>query len=585
MKKHPAWLTYTRKGGAIYGLVILVALCTGAGIFAHDQEGMSGEVVASQAKAAWLEGSSNRALDILDQGILDFPQLSLLQKIRGDILTTIRRNQEALEAYEAVLQGKSESLGVRWAKWSVLTRLGEGDLAIEELRRIAKRESDNPLVHLRLAQELRKLDRLEESVESYRQAVQLAPEVLGWRLSFARALFDVLDYEGARKEVEGVLQNVPRGSPVETAARNLLKVVYGATKERGRRFQPIFSPEGTGADLKQWGLIRHKAWKLFTAGRYREAEPVLREVLTLRPSDQQATYELGSTLMELDRYEEAIDFLQKGIDLGASTEVYLDSVFRIGQCLVELERWSEALLHFELLQELASGQEASPPEASPEETQESTDDPPVIAGAKVLDKEKVAHWLAKVRQHLLITEKSTVDLSLVIPAPITSSPPLVQAEEEPARNLAGFEPVHSRTSLMGRDADFSWFRFLIPARMVMRDDLLMGSHEFIPIDPGDTFPMTQKNIYLVFALVTPSYDEIPLTAECFLETSKISSDQASLAQDRVVMTTNEQSGYFRFQILPEGWKPGLYRCGLFVGDEVSAYNQVDEVRFRIVPQD
>jgi hypothetical protein len=51
------------------------------------------------------------------------------------------------------------------------------------------------------------------------------------------------------------------------------------------------------------------------------------------------------------------------------------------------------------------------------------------------------------------------------------------------------------------------------------------------------------------------------------------------------MTTNEQSGYFRFQILPEGWKPGLYRCGLFVGDEVSAYNQVDEVRFRIVPQD
>jgi hypothetical protein len=265
--------------------------------------------------------------------------------------------------------------------------------------------------------------------------------------------------------------------------------------------------------------------------------------------------------------------------------VYLDSVFRIGQCLVELERWSEALLHFELLQELASGQEASPPEASPEETQESTDDPPVIAGAKVLDKEKVAHWLAKVRQHLLVTEKSTVDLSLVIPAPITSSPPLVQAEEEPARNLAGFEPVHSRTSLMGRDADFSWFRFVIPARMVMRDDLLMGSHEFIPIDPGDTFPMTQKNIYLVFALVTPSYDEIPLTAECFLETSKISSDQASLAQDRVVMTTNEQSGYFRFQISPEGWKPGLYRCGLFVGDEVSAYNQADEVRFRIVPQD
>lgn len=585
MKKYHEWLTYTRKVGTIYGLVIFVALCNGAGIFAHDQEVRSGEVVASQAIAAWLEGSSNRALDILDQGILDFPQFSLLQKIQGDILTTIRRNQEALEAYEAVLQNEPESLGVRWAKWSVLTRLGAGDLAIEELRRIAKRDFDNPLVHLRLAQELRKLNRLEESVESYRQAVQLAPEVLGWRLSYARARFDVLDYDGARKEVEAVLQRVPKKSPVAAAARNLLKVVYGATKERGRRFQPIFNPEGTGEDLKQWGLIRNKAWELFTAGRYREAEPVLREVIRLRPSDQRATYELGSTLMELERYEEAIDFLQKGIDLGASTDVYLDSVFRIGLCLVELERWSEALFHFDLLHELASGPEANPLEGSSEETPEGTDEAQVIAGAPVLDKEKVVYWLEKVRQHLPDNEKSSVDLSPVIPAPILSSPPLVQTEKAPVRNLEGFEPVHSRALLMGRDADFSWFRFVIPARMVMRDDLLMGSHEFIPIDPGDTFPLTSKEIYLVFALATASYDEIPLTAECFLETSKITSGQAALAEDRVVMTTNEQSGYFRFQISPEGLKPGLYRCGLFVGDEVSAYNQADEVRFRLVPQD
>jgi hypothetical protein len=118
----------------------------------------------------------------------------------------------------------------------------------------------------------------------------------------------------------------------------------------------------------------------------------------------------------------------------------------------------------------------------------------------------------------------------------------------------------------------------------MRDNLLMGAHEFIPIDPGDTFSTTQKEIYLVFALVTASYDEIPLTAECFLETSKFSSGQRALVQDRVIMTMNEQSGYFRLEGSPEGWKSGLYRCGLFVGDEISAYNQVDEVRFLITPR-
>ena len=580
MKKHYAWLTNGGKVGAIHGMAILFALYTGTGVFAQYEEIRKGDLMATQARVEWMNGSPNHALEIIDQGLGEFPQFFPLQKLRGDILTTIRRNQEALEVYGALLQGEPEAIEVRWAKWSVLTRLGDGDLAIAELQRIAQREPKNPLVHLRLARELRKLDRLEESLESYRQAVQLSPELLGWRLSLARALFDVLDYEGARKEVEAVLQKVPKGSPVEAAARNLLMVVYGATKERGRRFQPIFSPEGTAADLKQWALIRNEAWKLFAAGRYQEAEPVLREILTLRPSDQRATYELGITLMELDRYQEAIDFLQKGIDLGASNEVYLDSIFRIGQCLTKLERWSEALMHFELIQELAAV-----PTATSTESQESTDDPPVIAGAKILDKQKVAQWLERVRQHLPDTKKSIVDVSPVIPDPIASSSPKTQAEERSAMNLEGFEPVHSRASLMGRDADFSWFRFVIPARMVMRDDLLMGAHEFIPLDPGDTFPTTQKEIYLVFALVTASYDEIPLTAECFLETSKISSGQAPLAQDRVIMTMNEQSGYFRLQGSPEGWKPGLYRCGLFVGDEVSAYNLTDDVRFRVVASD
>ncbi len=579
IKTHLPWLRHLRNAGPIHGMVFLMALYAGTVVFAYDQ-GMMSEEEVNQARAAWMNGSANEALNILDQEILKFPKYSLLQKLRGDILTTIRRNQEALKAYDAVLEREPDSLGVRWAKWSVLTRSGEGDLAIVELQHIGQRSPQNPLAHLRLAQEFRKLDRLEESVESYRQAVLLAPGLPGWRLSLARALFDILDYEGARKEVEGVLQNVPKGSQVEAAARNLLMVVYGATKERGRRFQPIFSPEGTGADLKRWALIRNKAWKLFTAGRYEEAEPVFREILILKPSDQRAAYDLGRTLMKLDRNQEAIDFLQMGIDLGASNEVYLDSIYLIGQCLVELEKWPEALLHFELLQEVGAA-----PRASSEETQESTDDPPIVAGAPVLDMQKVAHLLEKVQAHLPNTKTSTVAPSPVSPDSGIPDLPLVQTEELPTRSLEGFEPVHSRASLMGRDADFSWFRFVIPAKMVMRDDLLMGAHEFIPIDPGDTFLVTQQEIYLVFGLVTPSYDEIPLTAKCFLETSEISSGQAALAQDRVVMSMNDQSGYFRVQVSPEGWKPGLYRCGLFVGDEASAYNLSDEVRFRIVAPD
>ena len=114
---------------------------------------------------------------------------------------------------------------------------GQAEESLAELQRIAEVDPQNPLVHLRLAQELRKLDRLEDSLKSYQNAVALAPELLGWRLAMARARFDVLDYRGADADVQYVLNNVPPGSPLELPAKNQLAQHY-ESMERGRRFTP-----------------------------------------------------------------------------------------------------------------------------------------------------------------------------------------------------------------------------------------------------------------------------------------------------------------------------------------------------------
>jgi tetratricopeptide (TPR) repeat protein len=456
----------------------------------------------------------------------------------------------------------------------VLLRSGQRDQAIDELQRIAQQDANNPLVYLRVAQDLRKLDRLEESLEWYQKAVGLAPSYPGWRLALARARFDVLDGRGAREEVQQVLKMVSPGSPEEVAARSLLSIVYGATKERGRRYQSIFSPEGTAKERKEWSSIRAEAWRLFEAGRYQEAEPLLRKVLDLKPSDFGATHDLGLTLMELGRCEEAIPVLEKVLTLTASDEVYADSFFRIGQCLAKLERWSEALVHFEILYDAAI------------EFEESTKDVPVMAGIRILDTQKLEPWLEKARQHISRPESPKVDENGSTPPTDPSIPPTISIDEFykklASERMKPDDPINTRASLMGRDADFSWFQFVIPANRAMRDNMPGGAHEFIPIDPGDTFSTTQEEIYFVFGLVTASYDEVPLTAECFLETSKITGDQIALAQDHIVMSMNEQSGYFILSRPETGWPPGLHRCGLFVGNEVSAYTHADEVRFRII---
>jgi tetratricopeptide (TPR) repeat protein len=555
----------------LLGLALLVT--PGPFAFAGDQQGPSEERVADRAKAAWESGAITPALEILEQGIDAHPHALALYKLRGDILSTFRGPQEAVHAYDAVLAKNPSALDVRWAKWSVLVRWGQAEDAIAELRRLAQVDAQNPLIHLRLAQELRKLDRLEESLDSYKKALALAPDLLGWRLALARARFDVLDYQGADADVHYVLQHAPPGSPLEIPARNQLSQLY-ESMERGRRFTPVLTPGATAPQLKEWAAIRADAWKLFAAGRYQEAEPIYRKVLALNPKDTVATHQLGLTLMQLGRCQDAIAVFGNMSNLNPSEEDYADTTFRMGQCLVELERWEEAFFHFQLLYDTAV------------EFEENNKNVALPAGTRVLAKEKLARWLDKIRPHVpelakLKAEEAAAGNPPRAPVPASD----LSADDLYAKAVERMKPqkiLDTGAALMGRDADFSWFRFVIPARKVVRDDFPTGAHEFIPLNPGDTFPTTQPEIYLVFGLVSDSFDAVPLTAQCVLETSDMKEDPHAAAQDHVLTSMNDRSGYFLLTPPKTGWTAGLYRCGLFAGELTSAYTYVDEVRFRII---
>jgi len=542
-------------------------LAVGLPAFAEDPQALSERQVAEHAKSAWESGAFNAALEILDEWIQEHPPALALHKLRGDIFSTSRRPREAVMAYETVLAGKPAALDVRWAKWSVLTRSGQAEESVAELRRIAQIDAGNPLVHLRLAQELRKLDRLEESLEPYKKAVELAPELLSWRLGMARARFDLLDYQGADEEVQYVLQRVPPGSPLELPAKNFRSVIYGSM-ERGRRFDPYPPAQVTPEKRKEWALMRADAWRLFEAGRYQEAEPAYRKLLDLNPRDPLATHQLGVILMKLGRCNDALNVFGNLFNLDPSEEDYADTVFRMGRCLVELERWEEAFVHFQTLYDTAV------------EFEERNKNAVLPPGTRVLDKEKLGRWLEKVRPH--VSREVADSLRAGIPSAPPAGPEDDLFAKLAAEPIKPQKPLDTRASLMGRDADFSWFRFVIPAGQVMRDDFPTGEHDFIPVNPGDSLPATQKEIYLVFGLVSASYDAVSLTAQCMLETSEVVGEQRILAQDRVAMSMSDQSGYFMLSPPKAGWTPGLYRCGLFEGERTSAYAQVDEVRFRIL---
>ena len=565
------------------GRFLKVALCVmllwsaATQAFADEQPSAAIEEIAELAEVEWMDGNPSQALYILGPGLEAHPNAVRLQKLRADILATAsRRHQEAVKAYDVILDEHPEFLEVHWAKWSVLLRSGQHDQAIAEFQRIAQLDAKNPIASLRLAQELRKVDRLEESLEWYEKAVAMIPDMTGWRLALARAKLDVLDGRGARDEVEHVLRIVEPGSPEEAAAHGLREVIYGGTKERGRRFEPILSPGGSAAERKAWSAIRADAWRLFDAGRYAEAEPVYRKLLALKPDDYATTHELGMTLLGLDRCEEAIEIFATMSTMDPSDEVYADAIFRVGRCLMKMEKWTEALPYFELLYEAAL------------DFDERTKDAPPKADLRVLNTETLAVWVKRVKDHIPADAIPKQDEAEAIPA-VDPDAPVPMTEEElydkiARERLNPEKQIYTRASLMGRDADFSMFRYVIPASRVMRDDRPTGTHEFIPIEPHDTFPDTQKEIYLVFGLVIASFDEMPLSVECFIETPKPNANQIPLARDHVIMNMGDQTGYFIIAQPESGWIPGLHRCGLYVGSELSAYTHADEVRFRVIPQ-
>jgi tetratricopeptide (TPR) repeat protein len=557
-----------------FSIVLLSTVVTCPVTFAAQLQPPSEDVVAEQAKAVWESGAIAPALDLLEEGIQQHPRALSLHKLRGDILAAARGPQEAVQAYETALAQQPSALEVRWAKWSVLMRWGRAEESLAELQRIAQVDARNPLVQLRLAQELRKLDRLEESLEAYQKAVALAPELLGWRLAMARARFDILDYRGADADVEYVLSNMPPGSPLELPAKNQLAQHY-ESMERGRRFTPALTPDATEKQLKEWAEIRADAWRLFSAGRYQEAEPVYRRVRALNPRDTLATHQLGLTLMQLGRCNDALAIFGSVLNMNPSEDDYADTVFRMGQCLVELEQWEDAFVHFQTLYDTAV------------EFEQNNKDVQLPAGTRVLAKDKLARWLDKIRPHVPELAQMKAEELAAVPAPSgEKSPSAALAEEalfeKALERLKPQKPLDPQASLMGRDADFSWFRFVIPAGKIIRDDFPTGAHEFIPLNPNDSFPATQPEIYLVFGLVSASYDAVPLSAQCFLETTEVTGGASPVAQDQVLMAMNDQSGYFTLPLPKNGWTPGLYRCGLFAGERTSAYTQADEVRFRII---
>jgi Flp pilus assembly protein TadD len=145
------------------GIVLLVGvlLCNSPPTRAGDVAEQVAELLA-EAKGYWTENSFYLALERLGEASRLAPRDARVYKFQGDLLMTLRRNQEALASYRQAAELAPDALEIHWAIWALLDRLGGQQPAILSLQDIARLDPANPLVHIRLARALSQVDRLED---------------------------------------------------------------------------------------------------------------------------------------------------------------------------------------------------------------------------------------------------------------------------------------------------------------------------------------------------------------------------------------------------------------------------------------
>ena len=132
------------------------------------------------------------------------------------MLATSRHTEAALQSYDTVLRTASCRLECSLGQMERTSRSGQVE-AVTELQRIAGIDPRNPLIFYGWRGNSASWTDWKTPSRPTTHAVELGPDMLNWRLALARARFDILDYEGAERDVF-VLERVTPGSPLELSA-------------------------------------------------------------------------------------------------------------------------------------------------------------------------------------------------------------------------------------------------------------------------------------------------------------------------------------------------------------------------------
>ena len=105
------------------------------------------------------------------------------------------------------------------------------------------------------------------------------------------------------------------------------------------------------------------------------------------------------------------------------------------------------------------------------------------------------------------------------------------------------------------------------------------THEIIPDRPTEVFT-SSKLVFVVFALY-PHMESFQVVGRCYPERVAGLGSNDVLAEDKMYMALEDESGYLKFFPPAGGWQPGKYKVEVHVGWKVTEYSLMGTMRFTV----
>jgi len=106
------------------------------------------------------------------------------------------------------------------------------------------------------------------------------------------------------------------------------------------------------------------------------------------------------------------------------------------------------------------------------------------------------------------------------------------------------------------------------------------AHEIVPVRPTETFSSPAQPVFIVFSLF-PHYESFEAMARCFPEQVDGLDPKTVVAQDRMYLALEDESGYLKLFPPDGGWKPGRYKVEIHIGWQVNEISLIGTMRFTV----